>query len=450
MRCTIARASIFLVGLLLEATASIAAEDSVTLDEAIQRALASNHLIKAASSTMKAAEASVDVARTRYLPSVFLDSGALVSTTPSRVFMMKLDEGRIAPATDFAPSNLNHPSPRGDFQTSFTLQQPLVDFSIRSAVDAAEKDAASADLSLQIQKEQVTLRVYEAYLEVRRAKAFVGVAEQGVADAGEHARLAATRHTNGLGLKSDELRTRASVAEAQQKLVGAQHDLTVAKLRLNLLTGGNDGILLDIAGEPGVPDPSGPENLVQLALMNRPDLKAGRTAVEKGEVGVRQAQRAYYPTVYASAGYQLNDRDVPFGNDNDSWNAGINLRWELFDGTRRSHEKARALAARDAAAAMLENERREVALQVRESLLRRSEARLKLDSARAALSAAEEDVRLVRKRYENGLASVVELMDAETALNTARANVVEVGNGLLKATAHVYYAAGVLLKEVTK
>jgi outer membrane protein TolC len=146
----------------------------------------------------------------------------------------------------------------------------------------------------------------------------------------------------------------------------------------------------------------------------------------------------------------VNDRDLPLGYDNDSWNIGVNLRWELFDGTRRSHEKGRAELSRQAAAALLENGRREVALQVTEAVLRRQEAAAQLDSARAALQAAREGVRLVGLRFANGLSPMVELMDAEAALNRTRANLVEVENSYLRSAAQVYYASGVFLTEVMK
>jgi len=277
------------------------------------------------------------------------------------------------------------------------------------------------------------------------------VAQQAVADAAEHRRVAAAKARNGNGLKSDELRTATELAEAQQKLITAQNDLVLARLRLNLVVGGREGNALDIAGDPALPAPAASTaDLVQLAYGNRPDLKEAGTTVEKGNLALRQARDAYLPTVYAGASYQVNDRDVPLGWDNDSWSAGINLRWELFDGTRRSQETKRARLLKDAASEMLEERRREVALQVTESVLRRSEAVARMESARTALSAAEEGMRLVQKRFENGLSALVELLDAEASLNRARVNLVEVENGCLKATARVYYTSGVLLKEALK
>lgn len=436
---------------LLFSCAAPAFGDSVTLREAIGRALESNHLVKAAALEQGAAQEQVAASRSRYLPRVYLESGATLSNTPSAVFMMKLDEARIDPGSDFAGDTLNHPASRGDFRSALTLEQPLLDFGIRTGVELAGKDAEAAAVSLERSREQVGIRVYLAYLGVRKARAYSEVADQAVADAREHSRLAGVRDREGIGLKSDQLRATTALSEAEQRRLTARNDLLLARLRLNLAVGGRAGEALDISETPSVAEPALAQgDLVALAQKSRPDLRVAEKAVEKGEFGVRQAALAYLPTIYAGAAYQVNDRDTPVGFDKDSWSIGVNLRWELFDGRRRAHEKQRAELSWQAAAARLEHERREAAFQVTESVLRRQEAELQLESARAAVKAAQEGARLTTLRFQNGLSSMVELMDAEVALNGSRANLVEVENSFLASTGELYYRAGVFLKEVMR
>lgn len=425
--------------------------EAVSLREAISRALQSNHLLKSAALERRAAQEGVPISRSRYLPRVQLESGAVISNTPSKVFMMKLDEGRIAPETDFAPDTLNNSSPRGDFSTAVALEQPLFDAAISTGLQLARKDAETAGLALEARREAVAYRVYLSYLAVRRAQAARDVADQALANAREHVRLADLREQEGLGLKSDRLRTLSALSEAEQRLITARNDLLLARMRLNLVVGGPQGGELDITELPALQEPALPEDaLVGLAQQSRSDLKTGRMLVEKGELAVKQARDGWFPTLYGSAMYQLNDRDRPLGRDNDSWSAGLNLRWEIFDGARRLHETRRAELSRRAAAEMLENQSREVALQVTESVLRREEAGLKLETARAAVRAAEEGSRLVSLRFRNGLSTMAELMDVEAALNRARVNLVEVDTAYQGATAEVYYQSGVFLKEVMR
>lgn len=440
-----------LLALLLSVLATPAFAEVVTLQQAVKRALESNHLLKAASLEKGAAEEGVAVSRSRYLPRVSLESGAVVSNTPSTVFMMKLDEARISPAKDFAADPLNNPSARGDFKTAVTLEQPLLDFGISTGVAMAGKGAEAAAFSEEARREEIAFRVYRAYLEVRKAQAYREVTEQSVINAREHDRLATLREKDGIGLKSERLRTATAVAEAEQRVVAAHNALLIARMRLNLVVGGAQGGALDVGDMPRLEEPSPEtEQLIALAQKSRPDLKAAENAVERGELAVQQAKSAYLPTLYARGSYQLNDRDMPLGTDKDSWNVGVNLRWELFDGMRRSHEKAQAELTKRSAAEVLENERREVALQVTESVLHRQEALLRLESARSAVRDAEESRRLVTLRFGNGLSALVEVMDAETALYRARANLVEVENASYAATAEVHFRTGVLIQEVMR
>ena len=426
--------------------------EAVTLREAIGRALESNYLLKEADLERSAAEEGVAVSRSRYLPRIFLESGAALSNTPSTVFMMKLDEARIDPDADFAADTLNNPSARADFRSALTLEQPLLDFGIGTGVQMAGKDAETAALSLEGRREEVAFRVYLAYLAVRKAHAFRSITDQAVATAREHDRLASAREKDGIGLKSDRLRAATALAEAKQRLVSSKNDLLLARMRLNLVAGGRQGEALDIGEETPVLEEPLPAqgDLVALAQQARPDLRLAEKSVQKGELAVRQATDAYFPTLYARGAYQINDRDYPLGMDKDSWSVGLNLRWELFDGARRAHGKKRAELLRKGASARLEHERREVALQVTESVLRRQEAALRLASARAAVKGAEEGMRLVALRFGNGLSPMVELMDAEAALNRSRANLVEIENSFHASTGELYYRSGVFLKEVMR
>ena len=160
------------------------------------------------------------------------------------------------------------------------------------------------------------------------------------------------------------------------------------------------------------------------------------------------ARSAYYPTLHAGAAFQLNDRSVPFGSDNNSWYAGASLRWELFDGMRRSREREKAGALQSASAEMMEQYRKEVAFQVAESWLRRDEAAKRVEVARASVADAEEGLRLVQKRFEGALSTIVELLDAQTSANRARATLVDTEADFALATAQLAYSAGMLRKEV--
>lgn len=422
----------------------------VSLGEAIDLALGHSSLLSAASFEKTAAEREVAITRGRYLPRVYLDGTVAASNAPSRVFMMKLDQGRIAP-TDMLTGTLNHPDAAADFRTAATLEQPLLDFAIGYGVDAARKGEEAAGLSLARRREETAFGVFSAYLEVQKAKARVEVSEKAVAAAGEHERLTRVRSDAGTGLRSDELRARTFVAEMEQQRISALNDVTLARMRLALAAGADAGETLDTKEVIAPSQPSfGSAEMVDVALRHRQDLHELEAVVGKAAVEVKLAGSAWLPTAYATASYQMNSHTAPFGRDNDAWGVGATLRWELFDGFRRGNGSRKAEALKSAADRQLEQYRKAVALEVTECWLRREEAAQRLEFARRALADSEESVRLVATRYENALATMVDLLDVQTTLNRSRANLVECEAELALATGRLNHAAGLFLKEVKK
>lgn len=427
-----------------------AREGTVTVKEAITLALGRNNLLKAAEQQKYAAEHGVASSRSRYFPRIFLDENFSASNAPTRVFMMKLDQGRFS-QNDFVISNLNNPSASTDFRTAFTLEQPVFDLSIFYGTEAAKKEAEEKGFALEMRREEIGFRVFAAYLEVQKARAMLAAAERAVLDAGEHLRLARVRGKAGTGLKSDELRAGTFLADTEQQEITAKNDLILAGMRLALATGAKAGESLDISETVSGLTLDGEKlDFMAVALENRKDLRETGKTVEKAGVGVKIAASAFFPTLYAVATYQMNDRDVPFGRSNDAWIAGVNLRWELFDGLRRFEERARSRALESSGREYLEQQAKEVNFQVRESLLRREEAGKRLAVAKAAWLNAEEGVRLISKRFANSLAILVEVLDAQASLNRARASVVENETGYALATARVWFSAGIFLREVMK
>ena len=442
--------SVIAVLLLFFPSLSFSQERAVSLKEAIRLSLSRNNLLKAAEQREMAARHGVAASRSRFLPRIFLDENFSASNAPTRVFMMKLDQGRFTDS-DFQIDRLNHPSATGDFRTAFSLEQPLFDLSILFAAKVAVKEAEEQSLALQRRREEIAYEVFSSYLEVQMARARLAAAEKALSDAEEHRRLARVRKESEMGLKSDELRAGTFLAEMEQQFITAKNNVVLAGMRLALITGAAEGVSLETSEYlTGMPLGREAEDLVAVALANRKDLKELEKAVEKAQVEVSLAGSAYLPTLYGSAGYQMNDRDLPFGRDNDSWLAGVNLRWELFDGLRRCDERARARSLENSVRETLANERREVAFQVRESLLRLDEAEKRRTVARASLNDAEESVRLVTKRFANSLATLVDVLDAQSAVNRARVSVVDNDAGCALATARVWYRAGIFLQEVMK
>lgn len=424
---------------------------SLSLKDAIALSIGKNNLVRAAGFTADAARQEIAITGSRYYPEIFIEEAFVASNAPTQTFMMKLDEGRFS-QNDFQINNLNNPGTQHDFKTLLTLHQPIYNPSTAPAKEMAVKEAEKQGLGFDSAKEDTAFQVFRLFLEVQKSKAQLRAIEQAIGNARENMRLATVRTGAGVGLRSDELRARTHLASVEQQIITAQNNLMLAKMQLANAIGLKEGDSVDIIESTSAITPAvvTPEELVKVALENRKDLKQSMVELEKSDAALRLAWSGYLPSVGTFASYQMNSKDTPFGSDNDSWTAGISLKWQLFDGFKRNHEKDRAVAARSAAAEMLENRIREVRFRVRESNMRREEMGKRLEVVRSSLEDAEETVRLLTKRFENSLATMVELLDAQTALNQVRASLVESEVNYSLADGNVYYSGGIFMKEILK
>lgn len=422
----------------------------LSLKDAMNMALENNSQIKAARFNSQAAAQGVQSAASRYLPTVSLEETLVASNSPTNTFMMKLDEGRFT-AGDFAISSLNNPSASHDFKTALSIQQPLFVPSLAPLKQLAVKDAQKSELELEAARQGIAFQTFFTYLEVQKAVAQHASTDKAVADARENMRLAIVRTAAGVGLKSDELRARTHLSLVEQQHISAANTLILATMKLAILIGVPENSALEISGfQGGVSVPVMSEQALSDALLNRIEMKQSHTALEKSDISLTLAKSEYLPTVGAFASYQLNAKDAPFMADNDAWTAGVSLKWNLFDGFRRGSERNRALSGQSAAREMLAATTKDIKYQLRESHIRRDEAGARLNVTRHALQDAEETVRLLTKRYENSLATMVELLDAQTALNQIRANLVETAADYDLAGGRVYYMTGTFVKEMLK
>ncbi|MDD2272092.1 MAG: TolC family protein [Desulfuromonadaceae bacterium] len=436
--------------LLLSVVAAEAETVKLSLRDAISMALVNNNQIKAAGFNSHAASQGIDAANSRYLPVVSFEETFAATNSPTNTFMMKLDEGRFT-NNDFLISNLNNPSAQHDFKTALSIQQPLYVPSLSSLKTLAVKDAQKSELELEAARQGIAFQVFYTYLDVQKADAQLKAADKAVGDARENMRIAVVRTSTGVGLRSDELRSRTHLSMVEQQHISAQNNLVLARMKLAMLIGMPEDSNYEISGfSDEIEVVAINDQVVRDALDNRVEIKQSYADLEKSDAALKLAWSGYLPTVGAFASYQLNAKDAPFASDNEAWTAGVSLKWNVFEGFRTNSERRRALSGQSAAREMLESARKDVRYQLKESYVRRDEAAKRLEVTRHSVKDAEETVRLLTRRYENSLATMVELLDAQTALNQTRANLVDAEAGYALAGGRVYYMSGTFVKEILK
>ena len=125
------------------------------------------------------------------------------------------------------------------------------------------------------------------------------------------------------------------------------------------------------------------------------------------------------------------------------------LRWNFFDATTQARIR-KARASVNEISEYRKGLEKEITFKVHEAYDRVLEKKKELELAGASLTEAEEALRLVERRYENSLSPMVDLLDAQVMLDTARAKLVDAENGYIVSLAELYYQSGILMKMINQ
>lgn len=432
--------------LVLPASNAFPQEKVLSLREAVEQALTGNPELRANERALLAHREDIGIARSFLLPKLIFEERFLRTNNPTYAFMAKLNQERFSTADlGGAPDTFNHPKTINNFQTSLSFEQALFAPKASIGIDMAKKEYAAKGDDFDRKKEEVALNVFRTFLGIQTAKEFVAVTEKGIEDAKEHLRIAEARYNSGLGLYSDMLRAQVALSSAEEKNVSARKDLEVAKRALGLMMGLTEAV--DVKEKRPHLDVREREYYAGTAL-SRKDLKGLETRYKNAENALKMANAGYLPIVGLGGAYQLNHHERAFGEEGNSWQMTAFLRWELFDGTKREHERTKAQYQIAEAGEYLEGLKKEISFMIYDAYLTVGEARKRLELAEHALKAAEEGRRLVKTRYENALSAMVDLLDVQTNLDAARANVVEKEGAYLTAVAGLGFQSGTILKDL--
>lgn len=445
MRVRVAALIVFLLlGHVIPASGASSGEGAVSLNDALAEALKGNPELRAMKRSIAAAEEEVFIARSFLLPKITFEERFMRTNNPTFVFMSKLNQERFA-QEDFAIDSLNDPRPVSDFQTSLSFEQAVFAPKASAGVRLADDEAVAVDEDFARKREEVMLKVVRAFLGVQTARAFANAAEKGIAEAEENLRIADVRFETGVGLYSDKLRAEVALASVRERHVSAKKNLESAKRGLGLLLGKTESVdVLDERLALELRD----LGYYEAASRSRADLRGLEARERKALNGLRFANAGYLPFIGLGGAYQMNHHRRLFGEEGESWQISAFLRWDIFDGGKRSHERKQALHRMAETAEHLDGLRKAASFQVYDAFLEVGEAREALQLARSSLAAAEEGRRIVKTRFENSLALMVDLLEVQASLDNARANVLARESGYLIAIAQLAYQGGTIMVDL--
>lgn len=293
------------------------------------------------------------------------------------------------------------------------------------AASSARADAL--DARARVAESDVRLLVIDQYFAVARANANRKVADQALADDRELQRIAEVLERGGTGRGDDVARAKSAVARAEQNVVNAERAHTAASIALaTTLDLDVSQIIVPAAADLTVPgenqDDADAGDRSAEAVRLRPETAATAAEIEAERAGRRFAWADLLaPDVQLY--FQQGALGPDFGAIDSRREYGVFVSWtfSLSDLSRVSTAGAKVHERELAAEESNQTIRSEVQLASEELRL----SRKRLAPAAAAVAAAEDAIRIVRVRFQNGDALVIEILDAQRELELARLEQVE-------------------------
>ncbi|MEW6667801.1 MAG: TolC family protein [Thermodesulfobacteriota bacterium] len=416
----------------------------LSLEGAIRTALEKSPRLSAARFQVDASTAKISQARSGLFPRIDFSESFARTNNPAQAFALRLSQEQIT-QRDFDPSRLNDPSSINNFASIFSLTMPIYDAGqIWTGLSQAKMGQESAALSAERVRQEVITGVVAAYAAVLLAQDQLKVIDQAIETARANHGIVRSRHQSGLVVKSDLLRADVRIAELEQERLVARSQIDVAMAALNAAMGVDTRLAFQpIPFERKDAGPVGSvETLLQEALKNRPDLKQVKYQEMMAEEELKKAKMAHLPGLYLSGAYEMDTED--FGGTANNYAVGVVMRFNIFSGLGTEAKVHEALANLQQMKAMVRQLELAVEVETRRAFSQARSARDRIKVAEAALNQAEEGIRIVRNRYESGLFTIVNLLDAEVALQQARTNYLRSIYDQKVAAAQLDLAAGVM------
>lgn len=386
---------------ILSAGTVMAAPVELTLADSVNLALENNPSLKIAMLEEKKAEASLDEAEG--------NRGFTLGYNYSAARMK--NEG-------FSATN--------DFANSLSISIPLYTGGrLENAIDAAEIALESSRLGVDDTRQQLRMDTTNSYYSILQAQNQVTIYEQTVESLEEHLKNVKAQYHVGTVAKSDVLRSEVELADAQQNLIKAENarDLSISNF--------NNVVGLPLDTDVRVTEELGYEKYdlileecIAYALENRADGKQAQLAIDAAEEYKAIAKSGYRPTISATASNGWDDEDFP-GVENESWQIGAKMSWNLFDSGVTKAQVRQAEADILSAKEQARQKQDAIQLEVRTAYLDVREAEKRIHTSQVSVEKAEEDLKIARVRYRAGVGTNLDVMDAQVALTTAKTNYVQ-------------------------
>jgi outer membrane protein TolC len=413
------------------------------LTRAVDAALEVQPLVRSTQLELDLAESRVTQARAERMPKLQATQTITRGNNPVFVFGSLLDQARFGPENFSLPA-LNHPNSVTNVRTALSVTVPVFD-GMKSAAHVAEARIVRDRTSFQKTSAEQRTRfdVIRQYFSVLVAQENLKVSNDAVRTAEADLKRTQERIETGLAVESDRLAAQVQLAEFTKRQIEAEGSLATAVVALKVAIRSPLRAELNLTGTLARRSFSLPqqEELIERALMHRPDLLEAASGIRLAERRVGERRSDYLPEARVFGSFGSSGRNWTTGSTD--YAVGASLTLNLLDPGRASRLQ-QARIEQSLAQTEQDRMRDRIIVEVARAYHQYRTAVQQLEVAEAALSQANEALRIIQDRYEAGLTTITDLLRAETAAVSARASLIAATEAQYIGYANVLLAIGEL------
>jgi outer membrane protein len=313
----------------------------------------------------------------------------------------------------------------------------------------ANLDASEA--AVVTSKYQVSLSVKQAYYAVLTAREQRSAAQRQLESAQQQLAVATAKMNAGSATRTDSLSAALAIGQARQAILNADNAVANANAQLTRYT----ATQFTVTALPGdtsevTPIELSEADLVSMALAG-PQITQNQAQVKAAQASRRGANSGYMPSLTMGLGYGWtidNSKDFKLadGPSGTSTNLTFNFNYQLWDNFQREQTVANARISLENAEATLRDNRFLVQQNITQQLNTFNTAMQSIELNRLQIAAAEENLRVVQQQYNLGTKQLLDLLNAQTSLDNARATLIQSRQNARLAKANIEQIIGRDLK----
>ena len=387
----------------------------ITLEEAVQMALQNSDASKLADTKVLSAQNELNVTKNLQYPDVKL-SGQYLYLANANV-NLKINTSNNSGSSD--AENNNAPNVHQLLLGQANVSLPLFSgFKLNNTIKASESLYKAVDYKSKNDKEQLSLEVINDYLSLYKAKQTIILIETNLKSAHQRVVDFSAKEQNGLLARNDLLKAQIQESNIELSLEDAKKNEAILNYRLAMLLKLPEGTKIDIVA----PEFGLVSNQPVTDVINRNDLEALQYQEQAAEQQIKVAKSKYFPSLALSGGYIALDLQNALTVTN-AMNIGIGVSYNLSDlfkaksDVRLAKTKTKELQytinmKTDQIKVDIENARQDYQLAIKKYHVY-AESQIQ----------AEENYRIVKDKYDNGLADTNDLLEADVDQLQAKLNV---------------------------